>query len=270
MAILIVLGIFDKNTPVTFFDWSEIRFAGVLQRIGIAGFASTWICLNFSFRARIILIGCVLVTYYALLFLVPVPDFGPGDLSIEGNLVGWIDRHFLPGRLLQKIYDENGLLTQFPALCLTVMGTLAGEVLRRTGVTEVRKLVLLSIMGVCSLILGLLWSIHFPINKHLWTSSFILLTGGMAFLTLAACYGLVDVLQLGRWTFFFRVIGMNSLAIYLAYRFIDFGYTSRLLFGGLYAPLGEVWQPVCESIGALIIVWAFLYALYRHRIFLKV
>lgn len=270
MIVLIILGIFDKNTPVTFFDWSEIRFAGVLQRIGIAGFASTWIYLNFSFRARVMVIACVLLSHYALLFLVPVPNFGAGDLSIEGNLVGWIDRHFLPGRLLQKIYDENGILTQFPALCLTLMGTLAGDVLRRKTTTEIRKLILLLAMGGCCLALGLFWNLHFPINKHLWTSSFIMLTGGMAFLTLALCYGVIDVLRVQRWTFFFRVIGMNSLAIYLTYRFIDFGYTSRLLFGGLYAPLAQTWHPVCESIGALIIVWLFLYALYRHRIFVKV
>lgn len=269
MSILIVLGIFDKNTPVTFFDWSEIRFAGVLQRIGIAGFASTYIYLNFSFRARIILIACILLSYYALLFLVPVPNFGAGVLTIEGNLVGWIDRHFLPGRLIQKIYDENGILTQFPALCLTVMGTLAADILRRTG-TEKRKLMLLSVTGFCFLALGLLWSIHFPINKHLWSSSFILLTGGMAFLALALFYGIIDVLRFERWTFFFRVIGMNSLTIYLAYRFIDFGHTSRMIFGGLYAPVAQTWHPVCESIGALIIVWLFLYALYRRRIFIKV
>jgi predicted acyltransferase len=270
MTVLIVLGIFDKNTPITFFDWSEIRFAGVLQRIGIAGFASTWIYLNFSFRARIIVIACILVMYYALLFLVPVPSFGAGDLSIEGNLVGWIDRHFLPGRLLQKTYDENGILTQFPALCLTVMGTLAADILRRSTDTEGKILRQLLISGGCCVAVGLLWSMHFPINKHLWTSSFVLLTGGIAFLALSILYWVVDVLQFDRWTFFFRVIGMNSLVIYLTYRFIDFGYTSRMLFGGLYAPLAQTWHPVLESMGALVIVWLFLYWLYQRRIFIKV
>ena len=92
----------------------------------------------------------------------------------------------------------------------------------------------------------------------------------MAFLSLALFYWVIDILRYQRWTFFFRVIGLNSIAIYLAYRFIDFGYTSRLIFGGLYAPSPEKWHPVFESIGAAIIVWLFMYTLYRYKIFLKV
>jgi len=270
MMILIILGIFDKNAPVPFFDWSQIRFVGVLQRIGFAGFITTVLYLNLSTRQLIALIVSILVAYYAAMFLIPVPGYGAGDLSIEGNLHGWFDRHFLPGRLLQKIYDENGLLTQLPALCLTVLGTLAGEILRNHDYGKAKKLQIMLISGIGCIAIGLLWGLHFPINKHLWSSSFILLTGGMAVCCLAGFYWIIDVLGYQRWTFFFRVIGMNSLAIYLAYRFIDFNHTSRLLFEGLYIDTAEKWHPVYESIGALVIVWLFLYALYRLRIFIKV
>lgn len=131
MLILIVLGVMDKNTPITFFEPSQIRLASVLGRIGIACFAATLLYIYFpSFKSRIMWVAGILLSYYALVYLVPVPGFGAGDLSIEGNIAGWFDRHFLPGRLLEKIYDENGLLTQFPAMCLAISGTLAGNILQ--------------------------------------------------------------------------------------------------------------------------------------------
>jgi len=270
MLILIALGILDKNAPTPYFDWSQIRFVGVLQRIGFAGFVVTLLYMNFAERGRIIWLVSLLLFYYAVMFLIPVPGYGSGDLSFEGNLHGWIDRNFLPGRLLQKTYDENGLLTQIPALCLTLLGTMASDILRKETLSDQTKLRYLVISGALSVGVGLLWSLHFPINKHLWSSSFILLTGGMALLSFSLFYWIIDILRYRRWTFFFTVIGMNSLTIYLAYRFIDFGYTSKLLFEGLYKGAPEEWHPVFQSFGAMIIVWVFLYALYKRKIFLKI
>jgi predicted acyltransferase len=269
MLILIALGILDKNAPVPFFEPSQIRLGSVLGRIGIACFVATVLYLNFSWAKRLWWVAALLLLYYAALYLIPVPGYGAGNLSFEGNLVGWIDRNFLPGRLLQKTYDELGLLTQFPALCLTVLGTIAGDVLR-TEHTNQKKIAYLLGAGIVSMGIGLVWSLHFPINKHLWSSSFILLTGGMAFTFLAIFYVVIDVWKFQKWTFFFKVIGMNSLTIYLAYRFVDFYHTSNLLFAGLYAPLPEPWHKVFEALGALALVWLFLYVLYRQRIFVKI
>jgi predicted acyltransferase len=269
MLILIALGIVDKNTPIPFFEPSQIRVASVLGRIGIACFIATLLYLNFSWQKRILWVAILLLGYYAALFLIPVPGYGAGDLSIEGNLVGWIDRNFLPGRLLQTTYDELGLLTQIPALCLTVLGTCAGDTLLSDS-KENKKLTYLLLSAFTCMGLGLVWSLHFPINKHLWSSSFILLTAGMSFLFLAVFYWVIDVLKYQKWTFFFKVIGMNSLTIYLAYRFIDFYHTSRLLFGGIYAPTPEPWHKVFEALGALGLVWLFLYVLYRQKIFIRI
>ena len=270
MLILIALGILDKNAPVPFLDWSEIRFVGVLQRIGFAGFVVTILYLNFNTKARMFWVAGLLLSYYAALFLVPVPGYGAGDLSIEGNLTGWVDRHFLPGRLLQGSYDELGILTQFPAVCLTILGTFAADILRNNVLPDYTKLRNLVISGFICLIIGLLWGLHFPINKHLWSSSFIMLTGGLSFLSFALFYWIIDILKYRRWTFFFIVIGMNSLTIYMAYRLIDFGHTSKLLFEGLYRDTPDQWHSVFESIGALAIVWMFLYFLYRRQIFVKI
>ncbi|KAA5545799.1 acyltransferase family protein [Adhaeribacter rhizoryzae] len=269
MVILIALGMLDKNAPFPIFEPSQIRLGSVLGRIGLAGFVTTLLYLNFSGRKRLSLVGIILVLYYAALFLFPVPGYGAGNLTMEGNLVGWIDRTFLPGRLLQKTYDELGLLTQFPAICLTILGAMAGDILRSSW-SEKRKLRNLFLAGAAAISLGLLWDLHFPINKHLWSSSFICLTAGMALIFLAGFYFVIDVLQFRKWAFFFMVIGMNSITVYLAYRFIDFSHTSQLLFGGLYAPAPEPWQEVFQAFGAMLLVWFFLYFLYRQKIFLKV
>ena len=270
MLILIALGILDKNAPVPFFEWHQIRIVGVLQRIGIAGFFATILYLNFSPRKRAFWIAGILLSYYAALFLIPVPGHGAADLSLEGCLTGWFDRTFLPGRLLQGNYDENGILTQFPALCLAVMGSLAGDLFRNRNLTDMAKLRRLLIWGAVCLAIGLIWSLHFPINKHLWTSSFIMLTGGMALLSLALLYWVIDILGYRKWTFLFTVVGMNSLTVYLAYRFIDFGYTSRLLFEGLYKYSPKPWHEVYQALGALVLVWVMLYVLYRLKVFIKV
>src|SRR5690554_3230272 len=269
MLILICLGILYKNAPIPFFEPSQIRFGSVLGRIGFACFITCLIYLNFSFLQRFFWVAGILLAYYAALFLVPVPGYGAGDLSFEGNLVGWFDRTFMPGRLLQKTYDELAVLTQFPALCLTILGTAAGDMLRGP-MLPLKKIRGMVIYGVLGIVLGLAWQLHFPINKHLWSSSFILLTGGMAFLSMALFYWIIDVLGYKKWAFFFQVIGINSLAIYLAYRFVDFNYTSRLLFEGLYSPLAEQWHSVAQALGALLLVWLFMYFLYRKKIFLKI
>ena len=269
MLVLILLGILYKNAPVPFFEPSQIRYGSVLGRIGIATFVATFLYLNFDFYKRLAIAIFILLLYYAALFLIPVPGFGAGDLSFEGNLVGWFDRTFLPGILKQEIFDELGLLTQIPALCLTIFGTLAGEILSRAWL-DTKKLKFLAIAGVSAILLGLLWGLHFPINKHLWSSSFILLTSGMSFLFLLLFYLIIDVWKIKKWAFFFQVIGLNSLTIYFAYSFINFPFTSEKLFAGLYAPLPEEWHGVFQTFGAFLLVWLFLYILYRLKIFVKV
>ena len=270
MLILIALGIAYKNAPIPFHTPSDIRFGSVLGRIGFATFASTLIYLYFSRRALIAWIFSILAVYYALLFLVPVPGYGAGDLSFEGNLVGWIDRAIMPGRLLQGTYDELAILTQFPALCLTLFGLGAGEELLGRGHNPQRQSWRGAGIGAILIGLGLLWHLHFPINKHLWSSSFILLTAGMSYIFLYAFYWLIEVKEYRSWAFFFKVIGVNSLLIYLVYRFIDFKQTSDLLFGGVIAFFADPWHNVLQALGALLLVWLFLFFCDRQKIYLKI
>lgn len=270
MLLLIGLGMLDKNAPFPFFDWPHIRLGSVLGRIGLAGFVTVVLYLNLNSVKRLYVVGSILVVYYACLMLIPVPGYGAGDLSFEGNLVGWIDRTFLPGRLLQVTYDELGIITQFPAMCLTLLGAFAGEILKNNSLSDQKKFTRLLLFGIAGIALALIWNLHFPIAKRLWTSSYILLTAGMAFVSLSIFYLIIDILNIKKWSFIFVVIGMNSLTIYMIYRFVNFRHTSRLLFEGLYNGLDEKWLSVFESFGALVLVWCFLYFLYRKKIFFKV
>ena len=269
MLILMLLGILDKNAPTDFFDPAHIRYGSVLGRIGLATFIVAFLYIRFSWTQRLAIGVSVLVIYFLVLLLVPVPGFGAGNFSFEGNLVGWFDRNFMPGKLKQGTYDELAILTQFPSLCLTLFGSLAGDLLLRDFPPSV-KIKWLTIAGVTGVVLGLAWNMVFPINKHLWSSSFIFLTSGLSFLFLMVFYWIIDVLGYKKWSFFFRVIGTNSLVIYLVMRFVDLNESSRLLFFGIYKYAGEKWLDVFNALGALIIVWLFLYFLYRNKIFVKV
>ncbi len=269
MLVLVLLGILYKNAPVDIFDPAHIRYGSVLGRIGVGTFLAAVLYLNFPQNQRLFIAFGILVVYFLALIFIPVPGYGAGDLSFEGNLVGWFDRHFMPGRLLQKTYDELALFTQLPAACLVIFGTLAGDTLRNQ-IDPSAKLRRLLIFGTIGIAAGVLWNFVFPINKHLWSSSFILLTAGLAFCSLAAFYWIIDVLGFVKWSFFFRVIGMNSLVMYLAYRFIDFDETSRLLFSGIYGHLAENWHDVLNALGGLLVAWLFLYFLWRKKVFVKV
>ena len=144
MLILIALGMLDKNAPFPFFDWSQIRLGSVLGRIGLACFVTVVLYLNFNSGKRLYIIGGTLLLYYACVLFIPVPGYGAGDLTFEGNLIGWIDRTFLPGRLLQGTYDELGIITQFPAICLTLLGAFAGEILKSHSVADNKKFIQLT------------------------------------------------------------------------------------------------------------------------------
>lgn len=269
MLILICLGILYKNAPLDIFDPAHVRYGSVLGRIGIATFLGAALYLHTSPKQRFYAASAILILYYLAFVFIPVPGYGAGDFSFEGNLAGWFDRTFMPGRLLQKTYDELAVFTQLPAACLAIFGTFAGETLLgdRDSSDKLKRLLL---MGAASISLGLLWNFLFPINKHLWSSSFILLTSGLAFLLLAAFYWIIDVKGLRKWSFFFRVIGMNSLVMYLGYRFINFNESSRLLFSGVYGHAAEAWHGVFNVLGGLLIAWLLLYFLYRKKVFVKV
>lgn len=270
MIVLMVLGLIYKNSPMNIFDPAHIRYSSVLGRIGMATFFTTILYVNFSWQKRLLWIGGILLTYYAAMFLIPVPGFGAGNMSMEGNFAGWIDRMIMPGRLINGVFDENALATSFQAFTLTIFGAWAGDILKELKTTSTQKTKLLFFIGVSLLALGLLWGLHFPIMKKMWTSSFILVTAGASFLVMDLFYWLIDVKNYTKWTLFFKVIGLNSLLVYYLNHFIDFRYTAAKLFSGIYSFVNPNWHIVIETFIATVLLWLLLHFLYKKKIFIKI
>lgn len=268
MIILSLLGIVYKNKPLHF-DWGQIRYVSVLGRIGITGFFATLILLNTTWRGQLAWLAGLLVFYWISLMFIPVPGYGAGDLSIEGNMATYINSIIVPGRLIDGIYDENGYFQHIPATGLVLMGNFAGMILRNQW-TENRKILLLSAAGAVAIVTGLIWSIHLPVNKHLWSSSFIMVSGGISFLFMALFYGVIDVWGMKKWAFPFKIIGLNSVFIYMASGLIDFSYTSRYLLNGFIQMGGEDAQRFVTQLGVLLLELGVLYFMYKKRIFIKV
>ncbi len=272
LALLILLGLIYNG--ILRLDFEKQRYSSVLARIGIAWFLAAVIVLNTSVRGQVIWFVGILLGYFAVMKLIPVPGFGAGVLTPEGNLAAFIDQKLLPGRLCCYTYGDNeGLLSHIPAICTALLGTFAGHLLisEDRKLTGLKKGLILLLAGILSLALGKLWSLSFPIIKNLWTSSFVLFAGGWSLILLALFYLVIDVWGYKKWTLPFVVIGLNSITIYMLNSgIIDFEQMGRYFFGGLANQFSELAQPVIIASGAVLCMWTLLYILYKNKIFLKV
>jgi predicted acyltransferase len=269
--ILVILGIIYNN-GIFHTEWHNMRYPSVLARIGLAGMFAQIIYLYTSKKARWIWFASLLIGYYAFMVWFPVPGCGAGMLTMDCNPASYIDRMLIPGRLHLKIHDPEGLVSTIPAIATGLMGIFAGELLRTSEevVSKNNKVVYLMAAGIVSLLLCLVWDFYFPINKNLWTSSFVLCAGGFSTLLLALFYWIIDVMHYRKWTFFFVVIGMNSIVIYMIGSYINFGYTAEALFGGILDFFPKPVAAVGEVIAFIMVQWSFMYLLYRNKLFLKV
>jgi predicted acyltransferase len=255
------------------FEWETMRYASVLGHIGLGWFFAALIFLNYNKRGQYLWFFGILIGYWLMMVIIPVPGYGAGNLTMEGSLAGYIDRHLLPGRLYMGIHDPEGLLSTIPSIATALLGVLAGHYLRTEKIrtTKLKKGLMIGITGILTLLAGLFWSIFFPINKDLWTSSFVLFSGGWSLILLSLFYLVIDVWNHRRWAFFFIIIGLNPITIYMCQAgIISFSGMSDFFFGGLISYFPEAGHDVLKAIGYTIMSWLFLYFLYRQKIFLKV
>ncbi len=284
-AILILLGLLVNGFP--FFHWTTLRIYGVLQRIALCYLLGSLIYLaSRRVQDKVLLLAAILLGYWALMRWIPVPGYGlPGHaipfLDKDANWVAWLDRHIFPGRLYEGTRDPEGLLSTFPALGTTLIGILTGIWLRTKKYTPQKiawGLLLAALFGLTS---GWVWSLWFPLNKKLWTSSYVLYAAGWSLLTLAALYWWIEIQQkrrgLGPWL----VFGKNSIFCYVFAELFQAGLTSirtgnyptvqRDIFFHMERFLPS--PPIASLAYALCMVvfcWAVASVLYRRRIFLKV
>lgn len=264
-ATLVLLGAIYNG--LLGFQWDTLRWASVLGRIGLGWTFAALIVLRWPRTRDVALwIAGILLGYWALLALVPVPGQGFVSLAPGETIVDWFDRQYLPGRLYHGDRDPEGLLTTIPAVATCLAGVLTGRWLagpRRP--TE--KAARLALAGTAAIALALAWSHVLPVNKNLWSSSFTVLTAGGGMVLLALFYWVIDVRGWERWSFPLRVIGTNAITAYLLGRFIAFGDLAEFLIG--HASPSAL-HPALLAGSGLGLLWLVLYVLYRRGLFLRV
>lgn len=273
MIVLIILGTIYNGTLRDGF--ADARYTSILAQIGISYFIASLILIYFqSFKARLYWLIGIIVGFAALQLFVPAPGFGAGVFTPEACINGYIDRMFLPGRLayFDGIFDALGIISILSATGITLMGYFAGYIILNKDSSPKRKISIMSIIGASLIALAIIVSPFYPVIKCCWTSTYTLLTGGISFLLLALFYLIIDVWGFTKWSFFFRVIGMNSIFIYLFATglIVNLSYTSKSLLGWTASSLGENAYQLIIVLGNISISWLLLYFMYKKKIFIKV
>jgi predicted acyltransferase len=295
-------GTIPGNPSPSFLDrvverLEHLRIMGVLQRIGLAYTAAAFLTLRASVKQQLAVVAALLVGYWVAMTLLPVPDTGVlGAVAIHtkgGHLAAWLDRLVLDWRQYglgnhlwagSVTWDPEGLLSTVPAIATTMLGIMAGRwIMQPRPLAE--RLNALFATGALGMMAGLMWNWSFPINKGIWTSSYVVFTAGMAAVSLATIMWLVDVHGWRRWTAFFVIYGMNPIVA-----FVGSGILARVLYsilkvnyeGDRVSVVEAVYrtfvawglEPVNASLAfavSFVLLWfAILWVLYRRKIFLKV
>lgn len=209
-VILFLIGLLLNAFP-RHFDFETIRIFGVLQRIAICYFVAALLFLTTSISTQAIIMLGIMVGYWIIMTMLP----GPYDLTPEGNVAAYLDRWiFSSAHLYGKVFDPEGLLSTLPSIATTLLGNLTGAWLLSTR-SHNKKVVGMSIAGFLALLAGWVWGLSFPINKALWTSSYVLWTGGFALLLLACCYWLIELKNIKQWSRPFEIFGISAMLAYV-------------------------------------------------------
>lgn len=289
-GLIILFGLLLASFPyIPLTRITEMRFPGVLQRIGLAYTIGALLTLRTNTRQQAWLLAAILLGYWGLMTLVPVPGYGLGPQNLDdpsASLAAWIDRGVFGSHLWRsaRTWDPEGLLSTLPAVGTVICGVWAGRWIDSRGPLA-ERLVALFATGSLAMVAGLMWHWVFPINKNLWTSSYVVFTAGMAAVVLATCTWLIDVLGITRPWAPFRWYGMNPMVA-----FLGSGAMARLLGSVVTVPILGERVPLQRVIFdrafagwlsprnasllyavAFVVLWAGILGwLYRKRWFLKV
>ncbi|HEY5177244.1 MAG TPA: heparan-alpha-glucosaminide N-acetyltransferase domain-containing protein [Terriglobales bacterium] len=272
---IFALGLLLNGLPS--FHLATWRIPGVLQRIALAYFAAAMITLYCKTYARLLWIAALLVGYWLLMRYVPVPGYGvPGHdipfLHPNANLAAYLDRKLMMGHLYERTRDPEGVLSTLPAIATTLCGVLTGEWLGSNH-RKTQKILGMLALGATGLIAGQVWSLWVPINKNLWTSSYVLFTGGFALICLAICYWITDMQQhRGGLTRLFVIFGTNAITAYVLSELGGFPLRWQDNIFQHYS--GRAVSPAMASLlySLTVVGLCFLpiWWMYRRKIFLKV
>ncbi|MCC6145389.1 MAG: DUF5009 domain-containing protein [Candidatus Hydrogenedentes bacterium] len=265
---LILLWILGMAVQGNLFAWDldKLRlYSNTLQAIAAGYLVSTVFLMTMSLRTQILATGGLLLGFWGIVMLVPIPGEGAGHLEPFKNFA-----HYFEGVVFGRFRDTwtyTWALSSLGFAATVMQGVFAGHVLR-TGWTDRKKTVVIVAVGVGSLAGGWIWGLWFPIIKHIWTSSMVLWSGGWCYLLLAAFFWVIDVQGYRRWAFPLIVIGTNAIAVYVAFHLFDFRGMSDVFVGSLQ----ERWPvagPFLSATGAFLIPWLILYYMYKKQTFIR-
>lgn len=270
-AIIFALGLLLWLFPS--FDFSELRIPGVLQRIALVFLACALLFMFTTWKQQAIIGVAILLLYWAAMMWIPVPGAGAGVWEPGQNLAAWIDSLFIPGKMWQGTWDPEGILSTFPSIVTGISGMLVGRLISANSLSEERRMVWLFLAGFVAFAIGSAWGWVFPLNKNLWTSSFVLYTSGLAAMTFAFCYVVMEMLGYLKWARFGVIFGSNAITAYVL------GSILPSLLPQLNQWYTTMFIETSDAPRFMSLLWAIaicvvcyipIYFLYRKRIFIKI
>lgn len=276
--IIFAIGLLLNGIP--HFSIAEWRIPGVLQRIAVCYCIASIIFLNTRPRTQVLIAIGLLLLYWVLVMTVPAPGYAAGDLTKDGSLPSYVDRVVFGNHVWRqaKVYDPEGMLSTIPAIVTALIGVLTGGWLRSER-SRIEKAAGMFVAGAVLIAVGWAWNAFFPINKALWTSSYVLFTGGLALQFLALCYWLIDIKGFRRWSKPFEIFGLNAIALYvladlLANLFELIRVGNESLGGRIYNFFASWLSPnnasLAFAIFFVLVCFFFMWLLYRRKIFIKI
>ena len=276
--ILFGIGIFLALFPN--FDFNNVRIAGVLQRIALVYFLCSIIYLNTKASHQIWIGAILLIIYWFFMTKIPFENTAAGVLEPGNNFAAWIDRFITPGRLYQKTWDPEGFFSTIPAIATGISGMFCGHLILNKSKDLKDKIILIYLVGSVALCLGMVWDFSFPINKHIWTSSYVLFTSGLAMIFLASCMWILDHKKFHSYTKFGIVFGSNAIFAYVLHSILGRLFHLPIIGG---KGIQQTWMKFSESTSIdpqlFSLAWALFYTffiyiiikeMYKRKIFIKI
>lgn len=266
VVVLYILGLIASGHLLSF-DASKLHlWTDTLHAIAVGYLVSSVIILELKLRWQVAVTAILLLLYWAVMGLVPIPGVGAGFYEPNVNLAIYVDNAVLGH--WQEGQGWTYIVTNMTFICSVMLGVFAGQILLSNR-AQMRKVGELALLGIGCILVGQIWGIWFPIIHHLWTSSLVLYAGGLSYLLLALFYLVIDVRGYRKWAFGFVVIGMNAIAVYVATHLFDFKLVGRVFVGGLARWVGP-WNDFVQEFAALAVIWLILYWMYTKKTFIKI
>ena len=276
--IIFALGVFLALFPD--FDFYNLRVVGVLQRIALVYLICSIIFLHSNYKNQLILGSCLLVFYWIIMMYIPFNGNPAGTLEPGLNFAAWIDSFIVPGRMYQGTWDPEGLFSTIPSVATGISGMICGNIIKNNVSSNLEKIIKIFFWGSIILIISHFWDYIFPINKHIWTSSYVLYSSGLAMITLAMSMWIIDEKKYTSNIKFGLVFGSNAITAYvlhgIVWRLFQFpliggvGFQKFWMNTGIKIGLPAEFVSLDWALFYTIVIYIIIYQLYKRKIFIKI